>query len=193
MLRVAVDMWIGNAVAVLSGCWGAVTRRTPETRESRPALYTHAQRVAQAVASASAGGGRDETLWADTGRRRAANEARWDAWGAAAQPAVATPQPVAATAGALGLRLGQLRTVWAVWWPHGRGPSRATVGRWVAQASRKAGGRLAVREPHGQRWVLGRCVEAICFPREPILMAVEPHSMAWMAGQRGPERSGDSW
>src|SRR5262245_36504432 len=24
-------------------------------------------------------------------------------------------------------------------------------------------------------------------------MAIEPHSMAWMAGQRGPERSGESW
>ena len=24
-------------------------------------------------------------------------------------------------------------------------------------------------------------------------MAVEPHSMAWMAGQRGPDRSGESW
>jgi hypothetical protein len=24
-------------------------------------------------------------------------------------------------------------------------------------------------------------------------MAVEPHSLAWVAGQRGPDRSGDSW
>jgi hypothetical protein len=24
-------------------------------------------------------------------------------------------------------------------------------------------------------------------------MAVEPHSMAWVAGQRGPDRSGESW
>jgi len=26
-----------------------------------------------------------------------------------------------------------------------------------------------------------------------VLMAIEPHSMAWMAGQRGPDRSGESW
>lgn len=24
-------------------------------------------------------------------------------------------------------------------------------------------------------------------------MAIEPHSMAWMAGQRSPDRSGESW
>src|SRR5947208_14001034 len=24
-------------------------------------------------------------------------------------------------------------------------------------------------------------------------MAIEPHSMAWMAGQRGPDRRGESW
>ena len=24
-------------------------------------------------------------------------------------------------------------------------------------------------------------------------MAIEPHSMAWMAGQRGPDRSGERW
>jgi hypothetical protein len=31
MWRVAVDVWIGNAAAVLSGRWGAVTRRARET------------------------------------------------------------------------------------------------------------------------------------------------------------------
>src|SRR5262249_38315916 len=29
--------------------------------------------------------------------------------------------------------------------------------------------------------------------RAPVLMAIEPQSMAWMAGQRGPDRSGESW
>ena len=29
--------------------------------------------------------------------------------------------------------------------------------------------------------------------RAAFLMAVEPHSMAWVAGQRGPDRSGESW
>jgi hypothetical protein len=38
-----------------------------------------------------------------------------------------------------------------------------------------------------------RALDAIFFHRVPILMAVEPHSMAWVAGQRGPDRSGESW
>src|SRR4029450_9768569 len=29
--------------------------------------------------------------------------------------------------------------------------------------------------------------------RAPVLMAVEPHGRAGMAGQRGPDRSGESW
>jgi len=45
MLRGAVDVWIGNAAAVLHGCWGTVTRRAHETGDRRTALSTHAQCV----------------------------------------------------------------------------------------------------------------------------------------------------
>ena len=34
-----------------------------------------------------------------------------------------------------------------------------------------------------QRWVLVLYLDAIFFPHEPIMMAVEPHSMAWVAGR----------
>ena len=44
-----------------------------------------------------------------------------------------------------------------------------------------------------QRWVLVLCLDEIFFHRKPILMGVEPHSMAWVAGQHGPGRSGESW
>jgi hypothetical protein len=36
------------------------------------------------------------------------------------------------------------------------------------------------------------CLDEIFFHREPILMAVEPVSLAWLAGQRGPDRTGAS-
>src|SRR5947207_1042921 len=72
-------------------------------------------------------------------------------------------------------------------------PSRATVGRWVGQASRQAGGLLAVLDQCCQRLVLVLCLDEIFCHRAPILMVVEPHSMAWVAGQRGPDRSGESW
>jgi hypothetical protein len=36
-------------------------------------------------------------------------------------------------------------------------------------------------------------LDEIFFHRAPILMGVEPHRMAGVAGQRGPDRSGESW
>ena len=79
MLRGAVDVWIGNAAAVLRGCWGAVTRRAHETGYSRTAIYHHAQRVEHAVVNERVGGVSDEALWADNARLRAENEALWEA------------------------------------------------------------------------------------------------------------------
>ena len=76
MLRVAVGVWIGQAAAVLRGCWGAVTRRAPQTGVSRTSREHHAQRVAQAVGNAQAVGGSDASRWAAQKRLRAANAAR---------------------------------------------------------------------------------------------------------------------
>jgi hypothetical protein len=36
-------------------------------------------------------------------------------------------------------------------------------------------------------------LDEIFLHRGPVLMAIEPNSMAWMAGQRGPDRTGESW
>ena len=72
-------------------------------------------------------------------------------------------------------------------------PSRATVGRWVQQSAQQSRGILEVLDRACQRWVLVLCLDEIFFHREPILMGVEPLSLAWLAGQRGPDRSGESW
>lgn len=193
MLSVAVDVWIGNAATVLSGCWGAVTRRARETGYSRTSIYTHAQRVVQAVADEQVGGIRYEALRADHERLRAETEALWEAWTATEQLSAAKQQAFAATGAAMGLSLGQLITLLAIFLPVGHAPSRATVGRWVVQAGRQAGSWLAVLDQLCQRWVVVLCLDEIFVHRMPILMAVEPCSMAWLAGQRGPDRSGESW
>ena len=193
MLSVAVDVWIGNAAAVLSGCWGAVTRRAQQTGYSRTAIYKHAQRVEQAVVNEQAGGVSYEALWADNEHLRAENEALWEAWIGAELLPESKQQEFAATGSAMGLSLGQILLLLAIILPKGSTPSRATVGRWVAQASRQAGGLLAVLDQYCQRLVLVLCLDEIFFHRAPILMAVEPHSMTWVAGQRGPDRSGESW
>jgi hypothetical protein len=193
MWSLAVNIWIGNAAAVLCGRWGAVTRRAREVGYSRTAIYHHAQRVTQAVVNEQEGGASSAALWAENARLRAENAALWEAWVTAEQLPESKQRECAATGSAMGLSLGQILLLLAIILPKGSTPSRATVGRWVAQASRQAGGLLAVLDQCCQRLVLVLCLDEIFFHRAPILMAVEPHSMAWMAGQRGPDRSGESW
>ena len=80
MLHVPVETWIGNAAAVLSGAWGAVTRQAHQSGYSRTAVYAHAQRVVQAVASEQAGGINYDALWHENERLKAENAALWQAW-----------------------------------------------------------------------------------------------------------------
>jgi len=65
------------------------------------------------------------------------------------------------------------------------------VGRWVEQAGRQAGGILTVLDRVCQVCVVTLRLDEIFFHRDPVLVAVKPHSMAWVAGQRGPDRTGD--
>ena len=75
MLTRAVAEWLGNAAAVVSGVWGAVTQRSEHSGYSRTAIYTHAQRVVQAVANEQSTGLSYEALWAEHERLRAENRA----------------------------------------------------------------------------------------------------------------------
>src|SRR4030095_5928440 len=77
--------------------------------------------------------------------------------------------------------------------PLGAMPSRAMIGRWVQEAAAQAGRLLVGLDLACQARVRVRCLDAIFLHREPVLMAIEPHSMAWMAGQRGPDRRGERW
>jgi hypothetical protein len=76
--------------------------------------------------------------------------------------------------------------------PLGAVPRRAMVGRWGQEARARAGRRLVglARACRTRVRVLG--LDAIFLHRAPVLMAIEPQSMAWMAGQRGPDRRGAS-
>jgi hypothetical protein len=93
----------------------------------------------------------------------------------------------------MGLSLTQIVPVLAIVLPMVVVPSRATVGRWVPQSAAQASRLLRVLDRACQRWVLTGGVDEIFFPRAPILMAVEPVSLVWWAGQRGPDRSGTRW
>jgi hypothetical protein len=79
MLTLPVAEWMSNAAAVVSGAWGAVTRRAQQSGYSRTAIYQHAERVVQAVASEQASGISYEALWAEHAQLQADNEALWQA------------------------------------------------------------------------------------------------------------------
>jgi hypothetical protein len=193
MLTLAVEEWIGNAAAVLCGPWGAVTRRSKQSGYSRTAIYTHAERVVQAVASEQAGGLSYETLWERNEQLRAENEALWQAWSESESLSESKQREFASTGAAMGLSLTQVVILLAIVLPRAGVPSRATVGRWVQQSEAQASRMLRVLDRACQRLVLVLCLDEIFFHREPILMAVDPVSLAWLAGQRGPDRTGDSW
>ena len=90
----------------------------------------------------------------------------------------------------MGLSLTQIVTLLAIVLPMAVVPSRATVGRWVQQSAAQSSRLLRVLDRACQRWVLTVCLDEIFFHRAPILMAVEPVSLAWCSGpaRAGPQR-----
>ena len=193
MLTLQVEQWIGNAAAVLSGTWGAVTRRSEPSGYSRTAIYTHATRVVQALVNDQAGELSYEELWAENERLRADNRELWQAWAEAEELSEAKQRELASAGSAMGLSLTPIVILLAIVLPSRMVPSRAPVGRWVHQSAQQSSTILRVLDRACQRWVLVLCLDEIFFHREPILMGVEPLSLAWLAGQRGPDRSGESW
>src|SRR5215831_5701391 len=193
MLPLPVNQWIGNAAAVLSGVWGAVTQRSEQSGYSRTAMYQHAERVVQAVASEQASGISYEDLWAEHERLKAENEALWQVWSEVEELSECKQRELASAGSAMGLSLSQIVILLAIVLPHRLVPSRATVGRWVQQSAQQSRGILEVLDRACQSFVLVLCLDEIFFHRAPILMGVEPISLAWLAAQRGPDRSGESW
>src|SRR5215475_5665570 len=104
MLHVTFATRMKQATAVLSGTWGAVTRRAQHSGDSRTALYPHAQRVVQAVTSEQAGGLSDDALGHDNERLKAENAALWQAWAAAEDLSEAKQRHWAGSGGAMGGR-----------------------------------------------------------------------------------------
>lgn len=102
-------------------------------------------------------------------------------------------RPFAVTACAMGLSLKQALILLAICVPADRLPSRATLGRWVNNSARRAGRVLAALDKATRLLVLCLCLDEIFFRRKPVLMAVEPASLAWVIGQRAPDHSGETW
>src|SRR5262245_32133662 len=114
MLTFPVEEWVSNAAAVLSRVWGAVTQRSAQSGYSRTAIYQHAERVVQAVATEQAGGMSYEELWAENERLKAENEALWQVWSEVEELSECKQRELASAGSAMGLSLSQLVLVLAI-------------------------------------------------------------------------------
>ena len=128
-----LSTWIGNAAAVFSKVYGAVTHQTQQVGCSRQAVYQHARQLEQRLDATA----RDELL--------VENRRLRDQVAALSQPSElsllcdpAKLRRVATVAFAAGVSLRQIEDVFEALLPAGRGPDHSTIGRWVADAARKA-------------------------------------------------------
>jgi hypothetical protein len=193
MFRLPLVSWIGNAAAALCGQHGDVSRAADFAGCSRQTVYDHADKVQQAVVAAHLPGPSRAELLQEVAQLREETRRLWD-W---LEQAIDCPQDklrqFTTTACAMGLSLTQTLVLLATFLPGNRLPSRATLGRWVNHSARRAGRVLEILDSACRALVLSLCLDEIFFRRKPVLMAVEPHSLAWVLGRRAADRCGETW
>lgn len=192
MFRLPLRTWLGNAAAVLFGTRGAVTDQAQQAGCSRQTVYDHADLVQQAVADAHDGGPTRAALLQEVQHLRQENRQLWQALEDTIDFPKARQQRFAVTATALGLSDRQIATL-LVLLLGACAPSRATVGRWVLTWARQAGRLLQTLDGLCRSLVVTLCLDEIFCRRQPVLVAVEPHSLACVLARRAPDRSGVTW
>jgi len=143
MNTLSVGTWVRNAAAVFSGCYGAVTRQAKQAGCSRQTVYDHAHQIEQrlqpialAMPPAEALVPTPAVILDESSRRR-----------------------LAVTAFAMGISTRQIEDLLRVILPDD-GPDHATIGRWVADAAKKAKSVLEI-------------LDAACIPRVQTLAVDE--------------------
>ena len=146
MFKLSPRAWILNAAAVFAGRHGAVTDQAELSGCSRETVYQHARKVEQRLSGEST----DEDLAA----LRAENERlkaviaglRHEAEGRPHIDKIKLRQLVI-TAFAMGVSLRQIEDLLGVLLPAAEVPDHSTLGRWVHEASERAGRVLEALDP----------------------------------------------
>jgi hypothetical protein len=109
MARLPIVSWIGNAAAVLTGAWGAVSHQAEDAGCSRQTAYDHAEKVEAAVRDAAGGGPSREQLQQQLHKQAAEMASLKKRLDDATEFPKEEQQRFAATATAMGLSYGQAR------------------------------------------------------------------------------------
>lgn len=193
MRTLSVLTWIGNAAAVLCGRHGSVTAQTQQASCSRQTAYEHATKVTQALEDAQLSGPtRAHLLMENQSLRQQLAQAQQRTDDRIDLDKERQKQ-LATHASALGLSYTQTEELLAVLLPADRVPDHATIGRWVGQAARRADRILQVLDQHSRPQATTLCLDEIFFHGRPVLVAVEPASMAVLLCRRAANRQGQTW
>ena len=191
MRKLPEATWFSNAYAVCSGIWGKITERAAENQCSRQTSYRHAAIAREALERRR--DPRYEDLLAEKDRLTQENCELWGAYADSTHFPEGRRIEFAARATAMGLSLSQTQELLTVVVGAAQAPSRSQVGRWVQEAAQKAGQVLKTLDQFTRKLAVCVCLDEIFFRRDPVLVVVEPNSMAWLAAERTSDRSGTTW
>jgi hypothetical protein len=193
MLKIPFVTWIANAAAALTGTYGDVTLQAEVADCSRQTIDDHAHKVQAAVLDAHDGGPTRADLIAENRRLAQENAQLWDWLAQTIEFPASKQHEFVVTATAMGLSLNQTLVLLALILGMRACPGRSTLHRWIKLAGVAAGRVLKRLDARCQALVLVGCLDEIFFHGRPVLVGVEPASMAWFLGQKTDDRSGATW
>jgi hypothetical protein len=193
MIKIPLASWIANAAVGLTGLYGDVTRQARVADCSRQTVYDHAHKVQTAVLDAHDGGPTRAALIAENQRLAQENAQLWDWLAQTSEFPAGKQHEFVVTATAMGLSLNQALVLLALVLGMQACPSRSTLHRWVKRAGVAAGRVLKLLDSRCRALVLVGCLDEIFFHGRPVLVGVEPASMAWFLGQVADDRTGATW
>ena len=185
MLKIPFATWIANAAAGLTGIYGDVTRQAEVADCSRQTIYDHAQKVQAAVEDAHDGGPTRAELIEQNQHLRQENAQLWDWLAQTIEFPPDKQREFTVTATAMGLSLNQVLVLLALILGKQACPGRSTLHRWIKRAALAAGRVLKALDAQCKALVLVGCLDEIFFHGRPVLVGVEPASMAWFLGPEG--------
>lgn len=193
MRTLSLGSWLANAVAGLTGPYGAITNQAKQTGCSRQSVYDHTQKVVAAIEAQHSGGPTLEKMIRENQALRRENVQLWKWLFQTVEFPLIKQQKFTVVALGMGLSLNQVLILLALFLGARAAPSRSTIHRWTRAACEAAGVVLKRLDRSCGVLVLVGCLDEIFFHGRPVLVGVEPHSMVWFLGKRTDDRRGSTW